>query len=120
MGALATYTRMLDEAPGSLALREAARPVGTPQLRTAGTLGGNLGTCSPAGDTLPVLAALDATVVLRSAAGERRVAFAQYMTGPKKSVRRSDELVIAAEWASAGASQVFMKAGTRNAMVIAI
>src|SRR5207237_996030 len=61
MGALVTYTRMLDEDPGSLALREAARTVGSPQIRNAGTIGGNLGTCSPAGDTLPVLAALDAT-----------------------------------------------------------
>ena len=120
MGALVTYTRMLEDDPGSAALREAARTVGSPQIRNAGTLGGNLGTASPAGDTLPVLAALDATVVLRSASGERRVKFTEYMTGPKKSVRRADELVIAAEWDDAGPAQTFMKVGTRNAMVIAV
>jgi len=120
MGALVTYTRMLDDDPGSPALREAARTVGSPQIRNAGTIGGNLGTCSPAGDTLPVLAALDATVVLRSRQGERRVRFVDYMTGPKRSVRRPDELVIAAEWDDAGPAQTFMKVGTRNAMVIAV
>jgi CO/xanthine dehydrogenase FAD-binding subunit len=120
MGALVTYTRMLEADAGSVAMQEAARTVGSPQIRNAGTLGGNLATCSPAGDTLPVLAALDATVVLRSASGERRVRFADYMTGPKKSVQRADEIVVAAEWDDAGAAQTFMKVGTRNAMVIAV
>lgn len=120
MGAGVTYTRMLEEDAGSVAMREAARTVGSPQIRNAGTIGGNLGMCSPAGDTLPVLAALDATVVLRSASGERRVPFASYMTGPKKSVRQQSELVVAAEWDDAGPAQTFMKAGTRNAMIIAI
>jgi CO/xanthine dehydrogenase FAD-binding subunit len=120
MGALVKYTRMLEADAGSVALQEAARTVGSPQIRNAGTLGGNLATCSPAGDTLPVLAALDATVVLRSRSGERRVRFADYMTGPKRSVRRADELVVAAEWEDAGPAQTFMKVGTRNAMVIAV
>jgi CO/xanthine dehydrogenase FAD-binding subunit len=120
MGALVTYTRMLEADVRSAALQEAARTVGSPQIRNAGTLGGNLATCSPAGDTLPVLAALDATVVLKSASAERRVRFADYMTGPKKSVRRADELVVAAEWDDAGPAQTFMKVGTRNAMVIAV
>ena len=120
MGAGVTYTRMLDEEIRSPALRQAARTVGSPQIRNAGTLGGNLGTCSPAGDTLPVLAALDAAVILRSVLGERRIPFSEYMTGPKKSVRRPDELALAAVWDDAGEAQVFMKAGTRNAMVIAI
>jgi len=120
MGAGVTYTRMLAEDVGSVALREAARTVGSPQIRNAGTLGGNIATSSPAGDTLPVLAALDAVVVLRSKQGERRVPFAQFMTGPKKNVRRADELVVGAEWDDAGPAQTFMKAGTRNAMVIAI
>ena len=120
MGALVTYTRMLDDDPGSPALREAARTVGSPQIRNAGTLGGNLGTCSPAGDTLPVLAALDATIVLRSAKTERRLGFGEFMTGPKKSARRPDELIVAAEWDDAGPAQTFMKVGTRNAMVIAV
>ena len=120
MGSGVTYTRMLSEDPGSVALREAARTVGSPQIRNTGTLGGNIATSSPAGDTLPVLAALDATIVLRSARGERRVPFTEFMTGPKKNVRRADELVLAAEWKDAGRAQTFMKVGTRNAMVIAV
>ena len=120
LGAGVTFTTMLREGAGSVAMREAARTVGSPQIRNAGTIGGNLGTCSPAGDALPVLAALDARVVMRSARGERTVPFADYMTGPKKSVRGHDELVIAAEWDDAGPAQVFMKAGTRNAMVISV
>ena len=99
---------------------QAARTIGSPQIRNAGTIGGNLGTCSPAGDTLPVLAALDATILLRSAAGERRVPFAAFMFGPRKSERKPGEIVYAVEWEDAGPSQVFLKAGTRNAMVIAV
>jgi len=120
MGALVTYTRMVEDESGSVALQEAARPIGSPQIRNVATIGGNLGTCSPAGDSLPVLAALEATVVLRSKKGERRVPFAEFMTGPKKSVRRRDELIVAAEWDEAGPAQTFMKVGTRNAMVIAV
>src|SRR2546422_9776662 len=111
---------MLEADAGWVALREGARTVGSRQIRSAGPLGANLATCSPAGDTLPVVAALDATVVLRSTSGERRVRFGDYMTGPKKSVRRPDELVVAAEWDDAGPAQTFMKVGTRNAMVIAV
>ena len=120
VGAGVTYTRMLDDAATPVALREAARTVGSPQIRNAGTIGGNLATSSPAGDTLPVLAALDATVVLRSLDGERRVRFGDFMTGPKKNVMRKDELVVAAEWDDAGPAQTFLKVGTRNAMVIAV
>ena len=118
-GAGVTFTRMLDELPDQ-AVVQAARTVGSPQIRNAGTLGGNIATCSPAGDTLPVLAALDAVVVLRSKQGERRVRFAEFMTGPKKNIRRADELIVGAEWDDAGPAQTFMKVGTRNAMVIAI
>jgi CO/xanthine dehydrogenase FAD-binding subunit len=121
MGAGVTYTRMLAEDPGSDALREAARTVGSPQIRNAGTLGGNIATSSPAGDTLPVLAALDAIVILRSKRnGVRRVPFTEFMTAPKKNVRRADEVVMGAEWDDAGPAQTFMKVGTRNAMVIAV
>lgn len=120
MGALMTYTRMLENDVGSPALQEAARTIGSPQIRNTATIGGNLGTCSPAGDTLPVLAALEATVVLRSKSGERRISFADFMTGPKKSLRRPDELIVAAEWDDAGASQTYMFAATRNAMAISI
>jgi len=118
-GAGVTYTRMLAEL-GDRAMVEAARTVGSPQIRNAGTLGGNLGTCSPAGDLLPALAALDATVVLAARGGERRVPLMDFMRGPKQSARRSDELIVAAEWEGAGPAQTFCKAGTRNAMVIAV
>src|SRR5437867_3906485 len=115
VGAGVTYTRLLAEGGGSFAaVREMARTVGSPQIRNAGTVGGNLGTSSPAGDALPVLAAFDATVVLRSTRDERRVGFGEYMTGPKKSVRRPDEIVVAAEWDEPGPAPTFMKAGTRN------
>jgi len=120
MGAGVTYTRMLETDIGSPALQEAARTIGSPQIRNAATIGGNLGTCSPAGDALPVLAALDATVVLKSSKGERRLAFGDFMTGPKKSVRRPDELIVAADWDNAGSAQTYMFAATRNAMAISI
>ena len=120
VGGGVTYTQLLTDGAGSVALWEASRTVGSPQIRNAGTIGGNLATSSPAGDTLPVLAALDATVVLRSREGERRVKFGEFMTGPKRNVRKRDELVIAAEWDDAGPAQTFIKVGTRNAMVIAV
>ena len=120
MGAGVTFTTMLGRDCGSSALREAARTVGSPQIRNAATIGGNVATSSPAGDSLPVLAALGATIHLRSTRGARAVAFADFMTGPKKNVRAADELVTAVEWHDAGPSQIFMKVGTRNAMVIAV
>jgi CO/xanthine dehydrogenase FAD-binding subunit len=120
MGAGVTFTTMLERDCGSVAMREAARTVGSPQIRNAATIGGNVATSSPAGDSLPVLAALDARVHLRSKRGSRVVAFADFMTGPKKNVRAGDELVTAVDWDDAGPSQVFMKVGTRNAMVIAV
>lgn len=120
LGAGVTFTTILERDCGSVALREAARTVGSPQIRNAATLGGNVATSSPAGDSLPVLAALDATVHLRSVRGERAVRFADFMTGPKKNVRAADELITALEWHDAGPAQVFMKVGTRNAMVIAV
>ncbi len=116
-----TFTRLLKALGNSNpALVQAARTIGSPQIRNAGTLGGNLGTCSPAGDALPVLAALDATLLLRSGAGERRLKFDDYMLGPGRSARQPGELVLAVEWEDAGPAQVFLKAGTRNAMVIAV
>jgi CO/xanthine dehydrogenase FAD-binding subunit len=120
MGAGVTFTTMLERDCGSVALREAARTVGSPQIRNAATIGGNVATSSPAGDSLPVLAALGATIHLRSKRGSRTVPFVEFMTGPKKNVRAGDELVTAIEWNDAGPAQVFMKVGTRNAMVIAV
>ncbi|MCA1682530.1 MAG: FAD binding domain-containing protein, partial [Actinobacteria bacterium] len=120
LGAGVTFTTILEGDCGSVALREAARTVGSPQIRNAATIGGNVATSSPAGDALPVLAALDATVHLRSSRGTRAVPFTSFMTGPKKNVCAADELVTAVEWQDAGPAQVFMKVGTRNAMVIAV
>ena len=121
VGAGVTYTRLLDESGGSFAaVREMARTVGSPQIRNAGTVGGNLGTASPAGDALPVLAAFDARIVLRSRRGERRIALGEYLTGPKQTMRAPDEIVVRAEWADPGPAQTFLKVGTRNAMVIAV
>jgi CO/xanthine dehydrogenase FAD-binding subunit len=119
-GAGVTYTRLLERVADPTMV-QAARTVGSPQIRNAGTLGGNLGTCSPAGDILPVLAALNADIVVRSAAeGERRLKLVEFMKGPRKADLRPGELVVAAEWEPAGPAQAFLKAGTRNAMVIAV
>jgi len=102
------------------ALAEAARTVGSPQIRKAGTLGGNLGTCSPAGDGLPVLGALDASVVLHSASGERIVAFRDFMIGPKKNILEPDELIVAVDIPLTSSWQGYSKVGVRNAMVISV
>lgn len=104
----------------SPALAQAARTVGSPQIRASGTIGGNLGTCSPAGDGLPVLSALDASVVLRSAVGERTVSIHDFMVGPKRSVRRDDEIIVAVRWLPTSGFEGYAKIGVRNAMVIAV
>lgn len=101
-------------------LGQAARTVGSPQIRQAGTIGGNLGTCSPAGDGLPPLAALDAVIHLRSLDGRRDVPFSDYMVGPKRTARRVDELVIGVTVPVAHGWQGYAKVGVRNAMVISI
>lgn len=119
-GAGVPFSRLL-EVLGDLepAFTQAVRTVGSPQIRNAGTLGGNLGTCSPAGDLLPVLAALDADIHLRSQAATRTLKLAEFMKGPKRSDLRPGELVQAVDWQVAGGG-CFLKAGTRNAMVIAV
>ncbi len=87
IGAAVSY-REIETGPLAVlvpALAEASRTVGSPQIRNAGTLGGNLGTCSPAGDGLPVLAALGATVELASVDGRRTMPVADFMVGPKRT-----------------------------------
>ncbi len=101
------------------ALAEAARTVGSPQIRAAGTLGGNLGTASPAGDALPVLYALDAVVHLRSVDGQRDVPVAEFVTGVKQNVLAPGELITAVTLPALRGWQGFSKVGVRNAMVIA-
>lgn len=122
IGAGVTYTRMLDAPVSTLApaLAEAARTVGSPQIRNAGTLGGNLGTCSPAGDTLPVLSALDATVELASSSGRRTVSVHDFMVGVKRTALGPGELIVAVTVPVIDGWQGYAKVGTRNAMVISV
>jgi CO/xanthine dehydrogenase FAD-binding subunit len=99
-------------------LAAAAREVGGVQIQNRGTLGGNVANASPAGDTLPVLAAADALVVLKSAAGTRRIPFTAFYTGYRQTVRRSDELITGFEIPAIGGAQWFRKVGTRAAQAI--
>ena len=111
----------MERAPLSLhapALAQAARTVGSPQIRAAGSLGGNLGTCSPAGDGLPVLSALDAVVHLRSATTERDVSIHDFMVGVKKNLKRPDEVIVAVSVPVLQGFSGYAKVGSRNAMVI--
>jgi CO/xanthine dehydrogenase FAD-binding subunit len=102
------------------ALAAASRSVGSPQIRNRGTIGGNLGTASPAGDALPPLLIEDAHVDLASANGVRSLPLAQFLIGPKRNALRDDELVVAVRVRPSRAPQTFMKVGPRNAMVISI
>lgn len=99
-------------------LAQASRTVGSPQIRAAGTIGGNLGTCSPAGDTLPVLAALGATINISSASGSRSATFAEFMVGVKRNSLRDGEFVVSVDLPIVDGWQGYAKVGTRNAMVI--
>ena len=122
LGAGLTYTEAMTEPLPSLlpALAEASRTVGSPQIRNRGTIGGNLGTASPAGDALPPLLVAEAEVELASVDGTRRLALDEFLVGPKRNALRSDELIVAVHLHPTGASQTFMKVGPRNAMVIAV
>ncbi len=122
VGSGVTYTEMMtgplaDAAP---ALAQAARTVGSPPIRNAGTLGGNLATASPAGDTLPVLAALNARIVVAGPGGERRLGLDELMVGVKQTSLRPGELIVRAELDRPPGRQEFLKIGPRNAMVISI
>jgi CO/xanthine dehydrogenase FAD-binding subunit len=110
-------TELLEELP---ALAAAARTVGSPQMRNAGTVGGNVGTASPAGDSLPVLAALDATVVLVSRGNERRLPLSEFITGVKRTAIKPGEIIREVRVPRLRGPQHFLKVGTRNAMVISI
>ena len=102
------------------ALAQAARTVGSPQIRAAGSLGGNLGTCSPAGDTLPVMFALDAMIHLNTLDSTRVVSIHDFMTGVKRSVRQHDEIITAIDFPLVRGWQGYSKVGVRNAMVISV
>ncbi len=121
IGALATYTEIIK----SRAVRRrlpmlvaASREIGGAQIQHRGTIGGNIANGSPAGDTLPVLAAAEATVVLVSVDGERRVPFNAFYTGYRTSVMKADELIAAVEIPPVEGAQWFRKVGTRAAQAI--
>ena len=121
IGALATYTDIIASRKAKKwipMLIEAAKQIGGPQIQNRGTIGGNVANASPAGDSLPVLAAVDATVVLRNATEERRVKFSDFYTGYRKTVRRPDELILAIEIPKVDGRQWFRKVGTRQAQAI--
>jgi len=116
-----TWTTVENELVDVLpALAAAARTIGSPQMRNAGTIGGNVGTASPAGDALPVLAALDATVTLVSRRGERTLPLVEYITGVKRTVIEPGEIIRDIRVPRVDGPQQFLKVGTRNAMVISI
>jgi CO/xanthine dehydrogenase FAD-binding subunit len=121
IGAGVTYGRIINELGDRLpGLAMASRTVGSPQIRNRGTVGGNLGTASPAGDAHPPLLASDALVELASNSGTRRVPAREFFIAPKRSARRDDELIAAFLIEPAAGPQQFSKVGTRNAMVIAV
>jgi CO/xanthine dehydrogenase FAD-binding subunit len=121
IGAGVSYRRIIDELGRQLpGLAMAARTVGSPQIRNRGTVGGNLGSASPAGDAHPPLLAAGALVELASVRGSRRVPADEFFTGPKRSVLAPDELIAAFLVPPAQGPQQFAKVGTRNAMVIAV
>jgi len=121
IGALTTHTELIQS---PLVRRRlpmlgaAAREIGGVQIQNRGTIGGNVANASPAGDTLPVLAAADAIVVLASARETRRVPFTSFYTGYRQTVRRADELIVALEIPVVRGTQLFRKVGTRAAQAI--
>jgi CO/xanthine dehydrogenase FAD-binding subunit len=121
VGAGVTYARIIDELGARLpGLAQAARTVGSPQIRNRGTVGGNLGAASPAGDSHPPLLAGDAVIEVESRRGTRMIPATDFYAGVKRSTMEPDELIRAFWMAPATGAQHFSKIGTRNAMVIAV
>jgi CO/xanthine dehydrogenase FAD-binding subunit len=121
VGAGVTYTRIIAELGNKLpGLAIASRTVGSPQIRNRGTVGGNLGTASPAGDGLPPLYASDAEVQVISTEGTRLVPVSEFIVGPKRNALKENELISAFYLPEAEGPQQYSKIGPRNAMVIAI
>lgn len=121
LGASVPYTQIMErlrtELPG-LAL--AAHTVGSPQIRNRGSVGGNLGAASPAGDSHPALLAAGAEVEAVSVRGTRMIPVEEFYTGVKRNSLAPDELIRAVHIRKADGPQQFSKVGTRNAMVIAV
>ncbi len=122
LGAGLTYAEAMRDplAEALPALAEASRTVGSPQIRNRGTIGGNLGTASPAGDALPPLFVEGAEVEVASARGARRLSLDVFLLGPKQNALAEDELIVRVHVRPSGQPQTFMKVGPRNAMVIAV
>ena len=124
IGALATWSELIAAPlpPCFDALKAAAREVGGVQIQNAGTIAGNLCNASPAADGVPPLLAMDAEIELASAAGERRVPLAEFVTGNRKTARRADELLTAIRVPkpAAGTVSTFLKLGARRYLVISI
>jgi CO/xanthine dehydrogenase FAD-binding subunit len=121
LGAGLTYTEAMQTLADDLpALAEASRTVGSPQIRNRGTLGGNLGTASPAGDALPPLLVEGGDVEIASVRGVRTLPLESFLLGVKKNALQPDELIVAVRVEPSAQPQTFMKVGPRNAMVIAV
>src|SRR5882672_843278 len=121
IGALATHSDLIRSKHVQRRLpmlAAAAREIGGVQIQNRGTIGGNVANASPAGDTLPVLAAADAVVVLQSVDGARRVPFNAFYTGYRRTVCGPDELIVAFEIPPVRGRQWFRKVGTRAAQAI--
>ena len=122
IGAAVSWTELVDGPLAAMvpALAQASRTVGSPQIRNVGTLGGNLATCSPAGDGLPVLSALGATVELASVSGRRSLPVADFMLGVKRTALGPGEIIVSITLPVVDGWQGYAKVGVRNAMVIAV
>ena len=121
LGSGVTYARIMREIPDLLPLAQASRTVGSPQIRNRATVGGNLGTASPAGDALPVLAAYDAEVILGRAGGQSRsLPWNEFLLGVKRTAMEPTELILGTRWKMVRGPGSFSKIGTRNAMVISV
>ncbi|MGH3424014.1 MAG: FAD binding domain-containing protein, partial [Nocardioidaceae bacterium] len=121
LGSAVTYARVIDELASTLpGLAMASRTVGSPQIRNRGTVGGNLGAASPAGDAHPALLATDAVVEVESVRGVRQIPIEEFYTGVKRHALEADELIRAVLVPGSDGPQQFCKIGTRNAMVISV
>lgn len=121
VGAGMTFARIARELTEFRPLVAAAHSIASRQIRNRATIGGNLGTASPAGDSIPVLAAYGADVVAASArAGRRRIPLGEFLVGPKRTSLAPDELIVGVHWQPLPGPGSFAKVGRRNAMIIAI
>jgi CO/xanthine dehydrogenase FAD-binding subunit len=122
LGAGLTYAEAMTGEPAAAlpALAEASRTVGSPQIRNRGTIGGNLGTASPAGDALPPLLIEAADVEVASVRGPRSISLREFLVGVKRNALADDELIVSVLVRPSRQPQTFMKVGPRNAMVIAV